>query len=42
MALGLPFAHIPSRFAEDRHRGHDVNPVDLTQIRTGHAKQLRA
>src|SRR5215472_17172196 len=41
MVLSLPFGHIPTRFAEDRHRRHDINPVDLAQIRTGHAKQLR-
>src|SRR6202790_642170 len=42
MVLGLPFAHIPSRFAEDRRRGHDIDAVDLGQVRTGHAKQIRA
>jgi hypothetical protein len=40
MILGLPFAHIPSHFAEDRRRGHDIDAVDLGQVRTGHAKQL--
>jgi hypothetical protein len=39
MVLGLPFAHILSGFADDRHRGHDVNAVDPGQVRTGHAKQ---
>ena len=42
MALGFPFAHIPSGFAEDGHRGHNINPVDPGQVRTRHAKQLRA
>ncbi len=42
MVLGLPFAHIPSGFAKDRRRGHDIDAVDLGQVRTGHAKQVRA
>ena len=42
MVLGRPFAHIPSRFAEDSHRGHHVNAIDLGEIRTGHAKQIGA
>ncbi len=42
MILGLPFAHIPSRFAEDRRRGHDIDAVNLGQVRTGHPKQVRA
>jgi hypothetical protein len=29
MVLGLPFAHIPSHFAEDRRRGHHIDAVDL-------------
>src|SRR5271169_3413256 len=39
MVLGLPFAHIPSRFAEDHHRSHDIDAIDAGQVRTGHAKQ---
>src|SRR5438034_1564926 len=39
MVLGLPFAHIPSRFAEDGHRGHDIEAIDPGQVRTAHAKQ---
>jgi hypothetical protein len=39
MVLGLPFAHIPSRFAEDGHRGHDVDAIDASQVRTAHADQ---
>src|SRR5271169_6986536 len=39
MVLGLPFAHIPSHFAEDGHGGHDVDAIDAGQVRTGHAKQ---
>src|SRR5215471_5224520 len=39
MALGLPFAHIPSHFAKDGGRGHDIDAVDLGQVRTAHAKQ---
>jgi hypothetical protein len=42
MVLGLPFAHIPSCFAEDRRSGHDIDAIDLGQVRTGHSKQLRA
>src|SRR6266700_2257211 len=42
MVLGLPFAHIPSHFAEDRRRGHDIDAVDLGQVHTAHAKQLSA
>ncbi len=42
MALRFPFAHIGSRFAENRHRSGDVNRIDLGQVGTSHAKQLRA
>jgi hypothetical protein len=42
MVLRFPLAHIAAHFAENGHRGHDVNPVDLGQVRIGHAKQLRA
>jgi len=42
MVHGLPFAHIPSRFAADRRRGHDIDAVNLGQVRTGHEKQVRA
>jgi hypothetical protein len=28
MVVGLPFAHIPSYFAKDRGRGHDIDAVD--------------
>jgi hypothetical protein len=42
MVLGFPFADIPSHFAENRCRGHDVDAVDPGQVRTGHPKQLRA
>ena len=42
MVHGLPFAHIPPRFAADRRRGHDIDAVNLGQVRTGHAKQVRA
>src|SRR6201981_1222888 len=35
----VPFAHVPTRFAKDRHRGHDVDAVDPGQVCTGHAKQ---
>ena len=40
MVLGLPLAHIPSYFADHRHRRHDIDAIDLGQVRTGHAKQL--
>lgn len=40
MVFRFPFAHIPSRLAENRRRGHNVDPVNLRQIRTGRAKQL--
>ena len=40
MVLGLPLAHIPSYFAENRHRRHDIDAIDLGQVRTGHAEQL--
>ena len=39
MVLGLPFAHTPSRFANDGCRGHDIDAVDPGQVRTAHAKQ---
>src|SRR5262249_1411863 len=42
MVLGLPFAHIRSRFANDRRRGHDIDAVDLGQVRASQAKQLLA
>jgi hypothetical protein len=29
VALLLPLAHIPSHFAENRHRPHDVDAIDL-------------
>src|SRR5882757_2491400 len=35
------FTHIPSHFAEDRRRDHDIDTVDLGQVRTGHGKQVR-
>jgi hypothetical protein len=37
MVLGLPLAHIPSYFADHRHRRHDIDAIDLGQVRTGHA-----
>src|SRR6516164_4122058 len=40
MVLGLPLAHIASYFADNRHRRHHVDAVDLGQVRTCHAKQL--
>jgi hypothetical protein len=40
MVLGLPLAHIPSYFADNRHRHHDIDAIDLGQVRTGHAEQL--
>ena len=39
MVFGLPFAHIPSNFAEDGRRGHDIDAIDPGHVRTGHAKQ---
>ena len=39
MVFGLPFAHIPARFAEDRHRGHYIDAIDPGQVRTSQAKQ---
>jgi hypothetical protein len=33
------FAHIPSGFAEDGYRSHDIDAIDPGQVRTGHAKQ---
>src|SRR6266478_5636007 len=41
-SLPFPIAHIGSRFAENRHRSGDVNRIDLGQVGTSHAKQLRA
>src|SRR5215469_13696200 len=32
-------AHIPSRFANDGRCRHDVDAVDLSQVRTGHTRQ---
>ena len=32
MVFRFPFAHIPSRLAENRHGGRNVNPVDLGQV----------
>ena len=32
MVLVRPFAHSPSRFAEDGRRGHDLEAVDLGQV----------
>ena len=29
-------------FAEARRRGHDIEAIDLGQVRTGHAKQVGA
>src|SRR5215813_4494198 len=40
MMLSLPLSHVPSRFADNRHRGYYINAVDLSQVRTAHAKQL--
>ena len=40
MVLGLPLAHVPSYFADHRHRRHDIDAIDLGQVGTGHAKQL--
>jgi hypothetical protein len=40
MVLRLPLAHIPSYFADHRHRRHDIDAIDLGQVRTGRAKQL--
>ena len=34
MVFRFPFAHIPSRLAENRRRGHNVDPVNLRQIRS--------
>jgi len=39
MVFCFPFAHIPSRFTDDRCRSHNIDAVDLGQVRTGHAKQ---
>jgi hypothetical protein len=33
VVLVRPFAHSPSRFADDGRRGHDIEAVDLGQIR---------
>jgi hypothetical protein len=38
--FSLPLAHIQSHFADNRHRRHDIDAIDLGQVRTGHAKQL--
>jgi len=40
VVLGLPFVHIPTCFAEDRRRGHDIDAINLSQVRTGDVKQL--
>ena len=42
MVLVFPFAHIPSRFAEDGRCGYDIDAVNLGEVRTGDAKQLGA
>jgi len=42
MVLRLPFAHVPSHFAEDGHGRHDLNTVNLGQVDTCHAKQQRS
>ena len=34
MVLGLPLAHIPSYFADNRHRRHDIDAIDLGQVRS--------
>ena len=40
MVLVFPWAHIPSRFAEDGGRRYDIDAVDLGEVRTSGAKQL--
>jgi hypothetical protein len=42
VVLVFPFAHIPSRFAEDGRRGYDIHAVNLGEVRPGDAKQLGA
>jgi hypothetical protein len=41
MGLVRPFAHIQSRFAENGRCRQHINAINLGQIRTVHAKQLR-
>src|SRR5258708_35210844 len=41
VVLGLPFANIPSRFVEDRRRRHEIDAVNLGQVGTVHANQVR-
>jgi len=40
MVFGLPLAHVPAYFADDGHRGRDIDAIDLGQVCTCHAKQL--
>jgi len=40
MVHRLPPAHVPSYVADDGHRRHDIDAIELGQVGTGHAKQL--
>ncbi len=42
MVFAGPFAHVPSRFADHCHRGQNIDPIDLSQVGPGGAKQLLA
>src|SRR6266702_3758588 len=42
MVFCLPLAHIPSCFTENGHGRGDVNPVDLGEIGSSHAKEFCA
>jgi hypothetical protein len=39
LVVGPPFGHVVPCFGDDRRRGHDIDAVDPSQVRTGHAKQ---
>ena len=38
MVLRLPFAHVPSYFAEEGRRGHNIDAINLGEILARHAK----
>ena len=38
MVFARPFAHVPSRFADHRHRGQNIDAIDLNQVGPGGAK----
>ena len=41
MVFCLPLAHIPSCLTQKSHGRGDVNPVDLSEVGSGHARVPR-